>query len=349
MHAEAPHPPHGSPFGAGRAGAPSRSAGSPGRAPRRGPFGAEHVGSKPQEGVCWAERLGRTLPHFSLLPDDAMRIDPAVLAELDKTKLEVGELLPKLGKGKIRELKNMITKYQEARFRLKHRPPKYGSLNKGFNDAELRSFFFAIDKPKYRLLFGYMAYLGLRIGEAVRVNVKDINLEAREIRIKSEKTNKLDLLLMPMGLFDETREFMEQHKEEIDAADGYLFFKDYNKDARQEQFIESNYVRKLFRSYVIEAGLDETYDVSEETKGRAVRQLHRLTTHSLRHYAISHFAKETNGNLILASKFARHLKPETTTIYIHTEKEELYRQIEKAFSGTIKINHVLPKLEHNFI
>ena len=37
---------------------------------------------------------------------------------------------------------------------------------------------------------------------------------------------------------------------------------------------------------------------------RSVRQPHRLTTHSLRHYTITSFAKHTNGNLVLTSRFA---------------------------------------------
>ena len=84
------------------------------------------------------------------------------------------------------------------------------------------------------------------------------------------------------------------------------------------------------------AGLDEVYDQSKEPEGKRPRSLHLLSTHSLRHYAITHSARESNGNIVLTSKFARHLEPSTTTIYIHTEKEELHRGIDKAFA--IKVN-----------
>lgn len=264
-------------------------------------------------------------------------IDPTVLVELDRIKTEVNALLPQLGKQKIRELKNVITKHQEDRFNLRHKPPKYGSLNKGFVEQELQGFFAVIDNPKYKLLFSYMAYLGLRIGEVCRLSLENLNLQDRELRLRSEKTNRLDQLRIPPCLFEQTEAFITAHKQEIEQANGYLFFKELNVFARQELYVEKNYVRKLFRSYIIASGLDETYDVSEEVTGRKQRKLHRLTTHSLRHYAISHFARETNGNIVLTSKFARHLKPETTTTYIHTEKEELYREIDKAFANQAKI------------
>ena len=75
------------------------------------------------------------------------------------------------------------------------------------------------------------------------------------------------------------------------------------------------------------------YDTSDESsQGRSVRQLHRLTTHSLRHYAITAFAKQINGNLVLTSRFARHSDPSTTMTYISTRKEELYSEIDNTFS-----------------
>jgi hypothetical protein len=78
--------------------------------------------------------------------------------------------------------------------------------------------------------------------------------------------------------------------------------------------------------------LDEVYDTLDETSPtRSVRHLHRLTTHSLRHYAITSFAKQTNGNLVLTSRFARCSDPSTTMVYISTKKEELYKEIDNAF------------------
>jgi integrase len=73
----------------------------------------------------------------------------------------------------------------------KNQPPKYGNLNKGFTEQEVQMFFRIIDNPKLQLLFSYQAQLGLRVGETVRLNIKDIDFQTRELTIKSEKSNTL--------------------------------------------------------------------------------------------------------------------------------------------------------------
>ncbi len=135
-----------------------------------------------------------------------------------------------------------------------------------------------------------------------------------------------------MQLFKDTLTFISSHKTEIEASNGYVFFRDAKHSSRAEQFLEQNYVRKAFRHYVRLADLDEIYEVGEESiPDRAPRTLHRLTTHSLRHYAITSFAKQTNENVVLTSRFARHADPYTTMVYIHTKKKELYKEIDNTF------------------
>ena len=135
-----------------------------------------------------------------------------------------------------------------------------------------------------------------------------------------------------MPLFKDTIAFISKHKAEIEEAQSYLFYAEKLRTKRSVTFLEQNYVRNRFRHYVRLAGLDEVYDTSDETNpNRSVRHLHRLTTHSLRHYAITSFAKQTNGNLVLTSRFARHSNPSTTMTYITTRKDELYKEIDNAF------------------
>ncbi len=232
----------------------------------------------------------------------------------------------------LQQLQSILHKAQTKRFSGKRKTPKYGSLSKAFSDIQLQRFLHVIDSDKFRLLFKYQAQLGLRIGEAVRVNIGSIDLETRELTLKTEKTKVIDSLLIPIPLFKETVAFISKHGAEIGAAQGFLFYKDKSCDMRLEPFLEQNYVRNRFRAYVRIAGLDEVYDTSDETSpDRGVRHLHRFTTHSLRHYAITSFAKQTNGNVVLTSRFARHSDPSTTMTYISTRKEELYREIDNTF------------------
>ncbi len=252
---------------------------------------------------------------------------------LNRVKGQIEQILPTLGKHRIEELRRVIDRHYIKRFKGKRRIPKYGSLNKGFTDNQLEAFLRAINNEKYRLLFSYQAYMGLRIGEVVRLNLKDINQQTRELTVFTEKAKTIDTLIIPLKLFEETQLFINCFSLDIKQAQGYIFFRDPNKSRREEPYLEQNYVRKVFRYYVQEAHLDsEIYGQSDEELGRTARSLHRLTTHSLRHYAITKFAKACNGNLVLTSRFARHSEPTMTMTYIAKDKEQLYTQIDRAFS-----------------
>lgn len=262
-----------------------------------------------------------------------LMLDKDTLLELEAVETKLNELLPKLSKDKVRELKTLVLKHYITAFNVKNKPLKYGTLNKGFNSQELDAFLSIARQSnrKFFLLFWSMSSIGLRIGEAIRIRLSDINQSTREIKILSEKTHVPNLLIIPLPLFNELKDYINENKASIDRAQGYVFFadKETSHAKRLEPWLEQNYVRKVFRSYLGLAGLDEVYGESDETRGRSVRHLHRLTTHSLRHHAITKFAKQSNGNLILTSRFARHLKPETTMLYVHSDKSELYSFVEQ--------------------
>ncbi len=247
-------------------------------------------------------------------------------------KGELERYLPTLPKHHLVEIRKMVMQQFRKRFQ-RSRIPKYGSLNKGFTEQELIKFFKVIDNEKFRLLFSYQSQLGLRIGEVVRINIKDIRFESRELVVKTEKAMTLDTLLIPAPLFKETLDYIESSSGSVEKAQGFIFFKEAGKSRTPEPYLDQNYVRNAFREYVRKANLDEVYDQSDESRpGRVPRRLHRLTTHSLRHYAITRFAEQTNGNVFLTSKFARHIKPDVTMTYINTNKKQLYENIDGAFS-----------------
>ena len=126
----------------------------------------------------------------------------------------------------LQQLQSVLHKTQTKRFAGKRKTPKYGSLSKAFSDMQLQRFLHVIDSDRFRLLFRYQAQLGLRIGEAVRVNINSIDLETRELTLKTEKAQVMDSLLIPMPLFKDTVAFISKHRPEIEKAHGYLFHAD---------------------------------------------------------------------------------------------------------------------------
>ena len=237
-----------------------------------------------------------------------------------------------LSQAKLEELKAVLHRVYKKRFK-QPTEPKYGSISKAFTELELQHFLRNVKSEKFRLLFKYQAYLGLRIGEVTKLHISNIDFEKRELTINSEKRRKTDSMLIPSELFKETLSFIGQHETEIKQAKGSLLFKDHGSH-NKEPFIDSNYTRKIFRQAIQKSNLESVYGYSDETmRKERPRALHRLTTHCLRHYAITRFSKATNGNVVLVSRFARHSNPPITMRYISKDKTELYENIEFAFDA----------------
>ena len=171
--------------------------------------------------------------------------------------------------------------------------------------------------------------MGLRIGEAVRVNITDINLKRRELRIFTEKSSKTGYLLIPTAFFDAVLNYIDTYQEEIAKAKGTLFFspKQTHRKHDTKPHLTPESARVLFNKYIRKAKLEEIYGY---TVGEKPKPLYRLTPHSLRHYAITNFCRKNGGNVMLASKFVRHTNLQTTQIYLHVNKDELYESIERA-------------------
>ena len=219
-------------------------------------------------------------------------------------------------------------------------------MNKAFTELELQHFLRNVANEKFSLLFRYQAFLGLRVGEVCKLHLSNIDFDKREMTIKSEKSRKLDSLIIPIELFRDTVNFINKNSAAVKAARGFIFFKENNNNHNCLDHLDQNYVRKIFRECIVSSGLDMTYGSSDENYGRKERSLHRLTTHSLRHYAITRFSKSTNGNVVLTSRFARHSSPTTTMNYIRKDSEELYKNIGYAFdsSGVENIKKLTSKL-----
>ena len=236
-----------------------------------------------------------------------------------------------ISKNKLEQLRTIVTKAHERRFK-RRKEPRYGSINKGFTEIELQHFLRNIHSEKFGLLFRYQAYLGLRVGEVCKLHISNIDFDKRELILKSEKSDCMDLLIIPLDLFKATIEFINKHAKEIKAAHGYIFYKENDYGHTELPYINVNHARNVFREVVQKVDLNQIYETSEEAYStHKSRPLHRLTTHSLRHYAITHFAKSTNGNVVLSARFARHSNPATTMRYIAKDNEDLFKNIEFAF------------------
>lgn len=198
-----------------------------------------------------------------------------------------------------------------------HRNPLYGQLNKGFTDEELALFFRHVKNPTPRLVFQLMAGLGLSISEACRLEVADVNLSQRRLWVRSAKGRHPTMFF----LTDKLYEALGDHLPHLEVGQRYVFPKVLPSNPLPH--ISPNAMRAAFRDAVVESGLDFTYAMSTERyEGRQVRRLHRLTTHSLRHFFITKVHSRCH-DLVLTQRLARHRNVLTTQRYIYTNQREL--------------------------
>ncbi|MFH1751999.1 MAG: site-specific integrase [archaeon] len=238
-----------------------------------------------------------------------------------------------LSEGKIKTARKSLNAVYKKRFK-NPSTVKYGNMNKGFTDNELQRFFNCFYLPKEEkqfLAFLMQAYLGLRGGEVVRVRREDINFEEKQIRITTSKAGTHDILYLHDRVRIPLFNWCEKHKESIEKKKGFVFFS--SNPTLYREHICSAHLRNKFREIARRANLDGWYCEADDPptmyrKGK--RKLHRLSSHSLRHYYITQVYRKTL-NPIVTKKLARHQDLSSTQIYINTAKEELEDGLKKTF------------------
>lgn len=259
----------------------------------------------------------------------------ATLEEFEQVNRILDEILPKLPKWRFEKVQSKVAYYNRELWK-KDKYRKYEGLNKGFEDDEIKRFLSCVDEPRYKLLFECQAFIALRISEVCKLNVSDIDLKTHYLTIKTKKSGTTNSRKIISFLFDEILEYIKNHDKEIKEADGYLFFKNRKRSNNDKQYLDKDYVRKVFRSYADKAGLNECYGTTKEkVPNRTTRKLYRLTTHSFRHYGVTTVYRKSH-DIILAQRFARHRAISSTQGYIHQSNDELNSAVENSFQNPNK-------------
>jgi integrase len=243
-------------------------------------------------------------------------VDPRVIVSLSKNELE--HWIKVLSKEKLRRYRQKNHSYK-----------KYGNLNKGFVQEELDEFFLHCDHSTAKLAFQLMAYLGLRVGEVVKIRLCDINLADRRILIHTEKAHTADSMYLHDAVYEVLRCWIRTHRTTILSHDQFLIFSD--KGARKYQRWIENDLRIEFRRVAVRAGLNESYDVSDERYDKVPRRLFRLTTHSFRHYFCTKVFRSCKDPVI-CQRLMRHQKFSSTQVYLNTGVDILDAALKNTFA-----------------
>ena len=163
---------------------------------------------------------------------------------------------------------------------------------------EVQDLLKACTSPKYRALFMTCYAAGLRIGEACRLQVTDIDSKANVIRVRDGKGGRERVTLLSPKLLQELRQYWL-----IDKPRSWLF---PGKDPNQPLTTDS--ARKVLAQVAMEAGLTRP-----------------CTPHTLRHCFATHLL-ESGVEVVVLKSLLGHQSTRTTERYTH---------VTTAFVGTI--------------
>ncbi len=238
--------------------------------------------------------------------------------------------ISELRKWQLESVSKQLRRAYKKKFR-RRKETKYGNINRGFTDEELRRFFESCTNKKARFAFFLMSRLGLRLGEAVVIKLDDLDFTNEKIRISTEKAQTGDFLYLHQEVRQVIDLWIVEHRDEILQANNYLLF---SQDCTTN--VSPHWLRREFRDTCRLANLNQWYSEADDQKSGGYkkyskpRKLYRLTTHSLRHYYITRIYK-TCKNPIHTQKLARHREFSSTQVYIHSTEQEIDNTLKKAF------------------
>ncbi|PIO05431.1 hypothetical protein COT47_04895, partial [Candidatus Woesearchaeota archaeon CG08_land_8_20_14_0_20_43_7] len=242
------------------------------------------------------------------------------------------EQLNSLTKWKLDSLSKAVRTVIRRKYKDKKWQSKYGNMNKGFTESELKCFLSACKHPKAHLAFSLMAHLGLRVSEACAIRTFDIDWVKNKVRISTLKANTGDFQHLTPRVRTLLADWVRIHAKRIEESDGYVLYSDNPTSKRLN--ISPNWLRNEFRMVCHICNLNEWYDHADDTRNPRIdgkRRLHRLTTHSLRHYFVTKCYNHTK-NPMVTQKLARHRNFRSTQTYINVDLEKLGQVVQDVFA-----------------
>jgi len=185
------------------------------------------------------------------------------------------------------------------------RPKKQKKLPDILSQEEVIDIFNSINNLKHKTLLMLIYSAGLRVGEAVRIKIGDIDSIRKLIHIRQAKGKKDRYTLLSDSVLEMLRKYYKQYKPK-----DYLFEGSNGRSHLAERSIQNVYHRAI--------------EIAKIKK--------KVTVHSLRHSFATHLL-ESGIDLRYIQELLGHSSSKTTEIYTHVSKKsisEIINPLDKA-------------------
>lgn len=200
-----------------------------------------------------------------------------------------------------------------------------------FTPAEVRQIFACLDGVP--LLVSSLLYgAGLRLIEAVRLRVKDLDFEINQITVREGKGDVDRRTMLPVSIKEQLQSHLERvekiHQADLRRGHGEVFLpyaldRKYPNAAREWMWQYVFPAPQLSRDPRSDTGKIRRHHVSEDSIHRAVKQAVRLANinkngscHSFRHSFATHLL-ENHYDIRTVQELLGHKDVRTTMIYTH--------------------------------
>lgn len=204
-----------------------------------------------------------------------------------------------------------------------HRPKKSKILPTILSKEEIIDLLRCTKNLKHRAILAMIYSAGLRIGELLSLELKNIDIDRRQIIIKNGKGRKDRNVILAESMVPLLQNYLMTYTPTIYFAEG--------------QKPATNYSPESVRSFL-----------KRSIKAANIKK--RITPHTLRHSYATHLL-ENGIDLRYIQELLGHAKPETTMIYTHVSKKDLL-QIKSPLDIPLKKmstqKNITEKISDNF-
>jgi len=183
------------------------------------------------------------------------------------------------------------------------KPPEVKTLPDILSPQELVTVLNAVNDPRHQTYYFTVYSLGLRLGEALNLAVRDIDAQQHRVHIRLGKGRKDRFVALPDMTLTALRAYWASHRNK------HLLFptgKTPDQRHRAKKAMDRGGLQKTFKAIVRECGIQKN-----------------ITIHSLRHCYGAHLV-EAGLNLRAIQDLLGHEDPKTTALY--TQLTEVTQQ-----------------------